>query len=740
MATVTNNAEIHVKVVGAESAKAQIGGLGASLKSLAVTAVGMFGAVKIGQMIGQTMKLAYTEAEFAAKTFRQLTAQVEHTGMAAGFTANELKKMSEGFLTDLDADEITKKLTIPLLTFKKISGEVFERTQQLALNMSEALGGDIGGAAIQLGKALENPIKGLTALNRSGVTFSETEQQIIKDLVASNKLHEAQVKILDVAEAQMGDLAAAGMTASGQLKKAWQDYLEYLGSKSASTLNGLQIGFAFALNSMTKATNSFTISQAEASIESERSWAKFVSRFTVIMSTMGKAVYLAGKSVADVVMAMDKGLRAIGSTSILKPKQSIENLKNAYLDMNNVLNGVWFGFKDLIENSTNAMSTAEYEANKFYNSRLELIKKLRAENAKIAGDGSDGGGIIQPGDVKIAEDYAKAINDLTLDIANYSKQTLDAQSSGNAMFDSLNAGFKEWADLRARIKDLFGDTAEANPFIAPVDEAWIASNIEIYTKYYQDNLNLIKESVMSETDLIEAEYTKRIADFDIYAETARTALQGLLTYQILTEQEYNAKLAELSALGVQILDKANQDKLNKLAEYNAKHESVIEEAAIKELSAMEELGADIKNMVVNGFAGAFADAIVEGENFAKSMQQLFKDLVRMILAELAKLAILGLFKSILGVATGGLSTGAGAGPLGDFFSSGGYASVGKNPLGMASNPSYMNPQINMSSTDARIDRLARIVEQNRPIVYTQVIEGVPFYNAVKRAETQALVM
>ena len=43
MATVTNNAEIRVKVVGADQAKAQIGGISSSMKSMAATVVGALG-------------------------------------------------------------------------------------------------------------------------------------------------------------------------------------------------------------------------------------------------------------------------------------------------------------------------------------------------------------------------------------------------------------------------------------------------------------------------------------------------------------------------------------------------------------------------------------------------------------------------------------------------------------------------------------------------------------------------
>jgi hypothetical protein len=51
--------------------------------------------------------------------------------------------------------------------------------------------------AVQLGKALNDPIKGIAALAKSGVTFTEQEKDKIKTLVESNKLLEAQDMVLE---------------------------------------------------------------------------------------------------------------------------------------------------------------------------------------------------------------------------------------------------------------------------------------------------------------------------------------------------------------------------------------------------------------------------------------------------------------------------------------------------------------------------------------------------------------
>ena len=49
--------------------------------------------------------------------------------------------------------------------------------------MSQALGTDAASSAIQLGKALDNPTLGLTALRRVGVSFSDVQVAQIKGFV-----------------------------------------------------------------------------------------------------------------------------------------------------------------------------------------------------------------------------------------------------------------------------------------------------------------------------------------------------------------------------------------------------------------------------------------------------------------------------------------------------------------------------------------------------------------------------
>jgi hypothetical protein len=112
----------------------------------------------------------------------------------------------------VDADVI-KATQTKLATFSNLTktvntaGGAFDRATKAALDMAAAGFGTAEGNAVQLGKALQNPIKGITALAKSGIDFTEQEKDKIRTLVESNKLLEAQDMILAAVEKQVGGTA-----------------------------------------------------------------------------------------------------------------------------------------------------------------------------------------------------------------------------------------------------------------------------------------------------------------------------------------------------------------------------------------------------------------------------------------------------------------------------------------------------------------------------------------------------
>jgi hypothetical protein len=136
--------------------------------------------------------------------------------------------------TGIDTNAI-KATQAKLLTFKELAasagelGGEFDRATQAAIDLGAAGFGTAEMNAVALGKALNDPIKGITALSRSGVTFTEVEQERIKTLVASNKVSEAQILILEAIETQVGGTALATANASDKIKVGFTQVQEKIG-------------------------------------------------------------------------------------------------------------------------------------------------------------------------------------------------------------------------------------------------------------------------------------------------------------------------------------------------------------------------------------------------------------------------------------------------------------------------------------------------------------------------------
>lgn len=159
---------------------------------------------------------AFMESEDA---LAQTNAVLKSTKGIAGVTADEVERLASEFqsLTKFSDEEIRSAENM-LLTFTNISKDIFPDTTRTVLDMSQALGQDLKSSSIQLGKALQDPIQGVTALRRVGVNFSEAQQTMIEEMVKSGKLMEAQKFILEELQTEFGGSAeAAGKTFAGSL-------------------------------------------------------------------------------------------------------------------------------------------------------------------------------------------------------------------------------------------------------------------------------------------------------------------------------------------------------------------------------------------------------------------------------------------------------------------------------------------------------------------------------------------
>lgn len=198
----------------------------------------------------------YAEAE---KITLRLNAVLEATGYAAGLTGDQLDQFADGMeAATMATAEQVKTAAAVLATFKSISGDTFTRTLSLAQDLAATFGSDLSASAVQLGKALEDPINGISALARVGVTFSASQKDVIKGLVETGQKAEAQKLILDVLAQQVG---GAGAGEAKSLSGAFKSASDALGNflEELASLTGAAPGARAALDGIAEGINKVTV-------------------------------------------------------------------------------------------------------------------------------------------------------------------------------------------------------------------------------------------------------------------------------------------------------------------------------------------------------------------------------------------------------------------------------------------------------------------------------------------------
>lgn len=200
-----------------------------------------YGAVAAAGMVAFGVKsvMAFDEQAQAEARLQQT---LKATGGAAGISMKAMKDHAAELqkLTTY-GDESVIGFQALLATFKEVKGDQFKEATELGLDMSAALGQDLKSSAIQLGKALNDPVKGITALSRVGVSFSDVQKQQIKQFVESGQLAEAQGVILAELRSEFGGVAEAqakvGLGPWKQIGNAAGDIMEGVGGIITEVIN-----------------------------------------------------------------------------------------------------------------------------------------------------------------------------------------------------------------------------------------------------------------------------------------------------------------------------------------------------------------------------------------------------------------------------------------------------------------------------------------------------------------------
>lgn len=259
--------EVDVKDLASRSLKS----IGASVSSLGKVAavglgVGLAGATAGIAGLGVVLKESIASARDSNKVMAQTEAAIKSTGGAAGFTAQQISDMAGALSAaagkSLFGDDDIQQGQNLLLTFTNIKDTLPDATKVM-VDMAQAMGTDVKGGAIQLGKALNDPIKGISALSRVGVTFTDQQKKQIEAMVKAGHTADAQRVILKELNKEFGGSAAAAAVADGgfaQLQDQLGELAEGMGkqlmpavTKFMSLLTGpvVQGGLQFFADALT---------------------------------------------------------------------------------------------------------------------------------------------------------------------------------------------------------------------------------------------------------------------------------------------------------------------------------------------------------------------------------------------------------------------------------------------------------------------------------------------------------
>ncbi|MFZ9629616.1 MAG: hypothetical protein ACO3C1_09740 [Ilumatobacteraceae bacterium] len=234
----------------AEGAGRKTGGFGKSFALLAgpigagIAAIGLGGAAlgKFTDFLGSSVAEA-RESEKVGKTTAQI---IKATGGAAKVSAGQVGALAESLSEKAGVDdEVIQTGANMLLTFKNVRNEagqgsaVFDRATAAAVDLSASGFGSVDSSAKMLGKALNDPLKGIGALGKAGVTFTQQQKDQIKVLMESGDVLGAQKIILGEVESQVGGVAAASATMGEKVKVSWDNLKEQVGTALLPALDKL---------------------------------------------------------------------------------------------------------------------------------------------------------------------------------------------------------------------------------------------------------------------------------------------------------------------------------------------------------------------------------------------------------------------------------------------------------------------------------------------------------------------
>lgn len=221
---------VHAKVE-TEKVESSFAGMGEKIKGVISEYKSLIlGGLAVGGIFGgiEFIKSSIEAYDKLEQAVTRVNTVIQSTRGAAGYSANAIeeqahelsKSILQGRSEIMDAQGM-------LLSFTGIRGPIFEQTTKAVADFATFYKTDMTSAALAIGKALNDPAKGMNRLQRMGVMFTDEQKKQVKLYEQQGKLALAQGVILKELKTEFGGQATAATTTDeGKIemaKKQWND-------------------------------------------------------------------------------------------------------------------------------------------------------------------------------------------------------------------------------------------------------------------------------------------------------------------------------------------------------------------------------------------------------------------------------------------------------------------------------------------------------------------------------------
>lgn len=316
---------------------------------------GALAAAAAGVAVAKVIGGSISEARDAQVVGARTENVIRKMGGAANVSASQVAELAEQISnkTAIDDEAIQAGQNL-LLTFGNVRNEagkgndVFSQTSQLMVDMSVAMGTDAKSAALQLGKALNDPTKGVSALTRSGVSFTQQQKDQIAALQESGDILGAQKIILSEVEKQFGGAGAAMSTPADRAKVAWGNFQEEIGTAILPLVDKILTGLANGLPKVIDVAKQLSKTIGPVITDVVGVVRSLFSSFTEGEGDMGKTVAMLRTSFADIKQIVSSAVElitaiwnsAIGQNMLKVARSTFVAIRNVIAGALQVIKGV----------------------------------------------------------------------------------------------------------------------------------------------------------------------------------------------------------------------------------------------------------------------------------------------------------------------------------------------------------------------------------------------------------------